>query len=229
MAGNQAEERVERSMVFQAWRTVAFLHWRVDTQVLARHLPHGLVPGTLDGSGWLGLTPFRVPRFSVLDLPAVPLVSSFNETNLRTYVRRPDGRDGLWFFSRDVDSVVNVGGGLPYFLSAMSVLTDVWVRYRCRRTGRSPRTAIRNLWDGEHPRGLRVEPSGGPISSASCGGWVGTEPSASSERPTGSAHVGSSVRQRRLAGSAFRPFATPCTKFRRPPFGGRITATRTGG
>jgi uncharacterized protein YqjF (DUF2071 family) len=46
MAGNQTEERLERSMVFQAWRTVAFLHWRVDRRVLARHLPHGLVPDT---------------------------------------------------------------------------------------------------------------------------------------------------------------------------------------
>jgi uncharacterized protein len=70
-------------------------------------------------------------------LPAVPAVTSFNETNLRTYVRGPDGRDGLWFFSLDVDSFVNAGGGdacgLPYFLSALSVRIGDRVRYRCRR------------------------------------------------------------------------------------------------
>jgi hypothetical protein len=137
MAGNRTEERVGRAMVFQAWRAVAFLHWRIDAEVMAGRLPEGLVPDVLDGSAWLGLTPFRVERYSVLDLPAVPAVSSFNETNLRTYVRAPDGRDGLWFFSLDVDSLVNACGGrvggLPYFLSDMSVRVDGHVRYRCRR------------------------------------------------------------------------------------------------
>jgi hypothetical protein len=91
----------------------------------------------VEGSAWLGLTPFRVERFGVFDLPAVPVVTSFNETNVRTDVRGPDGRDGIWFFSLDVDSLVNVGGGrmggLPYYLSAMSVQLDDHVRYRCRR------------------------------------------------------------------------------------------------
>jgi len=137
MAGNRTEERVGRSMVFQAWRTVAFLHWRVDPALVAAHLPPGLVPDTVDGAAWVSLTPFRVARSSLFDLPAVPVVSSFHETNLRTYVRGLDGRDGLWFFSLDVDSLANVAGGriggLPYFLSAMSMQNDSLVRYRSRR------------------------------------------------------------------------------------------------
>jgi len=137
MAGNQTEERVNRAMIFQAWRSVAFLHWPVAPEVVASRLPDGLEPDTVEGSAWLGLTPFRVERFGVLDLPVVPVVTSFNETNVRTYVRGPDGRDGIWFFSLDVDSLVNVGagrmGGLPYYLSAMSVQLHDHVRYRCRR------------------------------------------------------------------------------------------------
>jgi hypothetical protein len=137
MAGNQTEERVDRAMIFQAWRSVAFLHWPVAPEVVASRLPGGLEPDTVEGSAWLGLTPFRVERFGVLDLPVVPVVTSFNETNVRTYVRGPDGRDGIWFFSLDVDGLVNVGagrmGGLPYYLSAMSVQLHDHVRYRCRR------------------------------------------------------------------------------------------------
>ena len=138
MAGNQPEERVGRSLIFQAWRTMAFLHWRVDPAVVAAHLPPGLIPDTVDGSAWIGLTPFHVSPSGLFDLPAVPMVTSFNETNLRTYVRGPDGRDGIWFFSLDVDSVANAGGGriagFPYFLSAMWVQGhDGSVRYRCRR------------------------------------------------------------------------------------------------
>ena len=73
----------------------------------------------------------------MFDLPVVPVVTSFNETNVRT-VRGPDGRDGIWFFSLDVDSLVNVGGGrmgrLPYYLSAMSVQLDDRRRRLHRRT-----------------------------------------------------------------------------------------------
>ena len=124
-------------MVAQAWRSAAFLHWRIDPEMIAGRLPVGLEPDVVDGSAWLGLTPFHVARYGVLDLVAPPAVSSFNETNLRTYVRGPDGRDGLWFFSLDVDSLVNASagrlGGLPYYLADMSVWTDDHVRYRCRR------------------------------------------------------------------------------------------------
>jgi uncharacterized protein len=92
----------------------------------------------VEGSAWLGLTPFRVERFGVFDLPAVPVVTSFNETNVRTDVRGPAGRDGIWFFSLNVDSLVNVGGGrmggLPYYLSAMSVQLDDRRRRLHRRT-----------------------------------------------------------------------------------------------
>jgi hypothetical protein len=55
MAGNQTEERVDRAMIFQAWRSVAFLHWPVAPEVVATRLPEGLEPDTVEGSAWLGL------------------------------------------------------------------------------------------------------------------------------------------------------------------------------
>jgi uncharacterized protein len=138
MAGNEPEERVDTPMVRQSWRRMSFLHWRIDPAEIAPRLPRGMTVDIVDGSAWISLTPFRVENFGLLRLPPVPVMSSFNETNLRTYVRGPDGRDGLWFFSLDVDSIVNAGGGrlgrIPYHLSAMSVQGDGdRVHYRCQR------------------------------------------------------------------------------------------------
>jgi hypothetical protein len=77
-----------------------------------------LAVDTIEGSAWVSIAPFQVEHFRVLGLPVPPPASGFSETNVRTYVRAPDGRDGLWFLSLDVSSVVNVGGGgslgLPY-------------------------------------------------------------------------------------------------------------------
>ena len=136
MAGAIPEERVRRAVVQQSWRDVTFLHWRIGPEILAPHLPRALVPDVVDGSAWVSLTPFRVERFRVLGLPPVPVVSSFSETNLRTYVRDADGRDGLWFLSLDVSSTVNAAFGrlaVPYHLARMSVTDDGQLRYRCRR------------------------------------------------------------------------------------------------
>lgn len=136
MAGNRPEEHVARPAVRQSWRQMTFLHWRVDAGAVEALLPRGLVPDVLDGSAWVGLTPFRVEGFRVLDAP-LPFVSSFPETNVRVYVRHRSGRDGLWFLSLDVTSALNVlggrAGGLPYFWSAMSIAGEGSVRYRCRR------------------------------------------------------------------------------------------------
>lgn len=138
MAGADPEERVDHPIVHQSWRHVSFLHWRVDGDEIARHLPDGLTPDLVDGSAWIGLTPFTVERFRVLGLPPLPFATSFHETNLRTYVRRGDGRDGIWFFSLDVSSTLNAIGGrlaVPYVLATMSVDANGCVRYQSRRRG----------------------------------------------------------------------------------------------
>ncbi|MFG2725980.1 DUF2071 domain-containing protein [Streptomyces canus] len=57
----------------------------------------------------------------------VPGLPTFAETNLRTYVRREDGRDGIWFLSIDVAcSLMPAAGavGAPYTLGALRVATD---------------------------------------------------------------------------------------------------------
>ena len=58
--------------------------------------------------------------------PALPWVSEFPETNVRTYVKGPDGERGVWFFTLEADRLAAVTGarvlyGLPYRWSKMSV------------------------------------------------------------------------------------------------------------
>ena len=116
-------------MLLQDWESVAFLHWRCDPGVLKKLLPEGLVPEVADGSAWVGLTPFVVRRQRPPLVPAVPGLSDFPETNLRAYVRAPDGTDGLWFLSLDAASLPTVlaaraAVGAPYHWAGMQVAED---------------------------------------------------------------------------------------------------------
>ena len=117
---------------------MTFLHWRYGEEELQALLPAGLQVDTHDGTGWVSITPFLMKDFRVGPLPAVPGVSTFPETNVRTYVRRPDGKDGLWFFSLEADSVPTVLGasslyGVPYQFADMAVEEGEVVRYRSTR------------------------------------------------------------------------------------------------
>src|SRR3977135_3811731 len=81
-------------------------------------------------------------------LPAIPGLSSFPETNVRTYVVDRAGLDGLWFLSLDVSGLATVLGAraalwLPYHWAAMTVKTGSTITYRSRR--RWPPTAGHNI------------------------------------------------------------------------------------
>jgi uncharacterized protein len=142
MSGRTPEEHIEQHVLEQHWREVAFIHWRVDASQLSTHLPADLEPQLLDGSAWIALTPFRVAALRAPGVSADTLLPEFRETNLRTYVRHRDGRDGLWFLSIDVTSVTSTLGGrllgAPYHLARgdvdmTGVNGSVRARYRMRR------------------------------------------------------------------------------------------------
>jgi len=50
-----------------------------------------------EGHAWITLIPFLIAESRPAWLPRV-LASAFLETNLRTYVRGPDGEHGIYFF-----------------------------------------------------------------------------------------------------------------------------------
>ena len=87
----------------QTWEDLAFLHWRVDPDLLRRLLPPEAPLDTWDGAAWLGIVPFRITNMRLRGLPPVPGLSTSPELNARTYVT-VDGRPGVWFFTLDASS-----------------------------------------------------------------------------------------------------------------------------
>jgi uncharacterized protein YqjF (DUF2071 family) len=137
LAGRRPEERVERPVSNQQWLSLTFLHWPFEPGVIQARLPAGFEVDTFDGSAWISMTPFLM-TFRVTGLPPLPGMSRFPETNLRTYVRGPDGRDGLWFFSLEAQSLPLVLAAstlyrVPYKWAEMSVEHGETIRYRSRR------------------------------------------------------------------------------------------------
>src|SRR5438067_4482663 len=123
----------------QTWDDLLFAHWRVPADALRARVPAGLDVEEHDGSAWLGITPFRVTGLRARGLPPLPLLSSFLELNVRTYVHAADGKPGIWFFSLDASSRVAVELArrtykLPYFLARIVAgRSGSWIDYDCAR------------------------------------------------------------------------------------------------
>jgi uncharacterized protein YqjF (DUF2071 family) len=144
VAGREPEERVDRPVTRQGWTSLTFLHWAFEPGAVQALLPPSadVEVDTWDGAAWVSLTPFLMTDFRVASLPPAGRFSTFPETNLRTYVRGADGRDGLWFFSLEAASLPLVVSastlyGVPYRWADMAVdRRPSSVRYRSvRRNG----------------------------------------------------------------------------------------------
>ena len=125
----------------QTWEDLVFLHWPMDPDDLRARLPRGLSLDTYRGDAWVSITPFVVTGLRPRGIPAVPGLSSFAETNVRTYVTR-DGKPGVWFFSLDASSRLAVTAAralyhLPYHHAEFTIeRTPERIRYACQRRDR---------------------------------------------------------------------------------------------
>ncbi len=134
----------------QRWNDLLFAHWPIPLAHIQALVPASLEVDTFEGSAWVSVVPFwmdrirtRIPGRNTNRLSlAIPLVESFPELNLRTYVRsRKTGRAGVYFFSLDAGSALAVLGArtlfhLPYFLASMACRTsedDGAIVYSSRR------------------------------------------------------------------------------------------------
>ena len=105
--------------IAQSWVDLLFAHWPVDRDALRKLVPAGLELDEHDGSAWLGITPFLITGFRLRGTLPLPVVSTFPELNVRTYVTCED-KPGVWFFSLDTSSRIAVEAArraykLPYF------------------------------------------------------------------------------------------------------------------
>jgi len=117
---------VRRPVMLQGWRQLASVHWRFEPEVVQRLIHPSFTIDTFDGSAWVGLIPFWMERIRVPGLPAFGPLSSFPETNVRTYIVDEHGRRGVWFMSLDVTRLIpavvaRVSYHLPYCWSRMSI------------------------------------------------------------------------------------------------------------
>jgi uncharacterized protein len=138
---------VDRPVMLQRWERLTFLHWPFDPPVVQRLLPPSLRADVFEGAAWVALVPF----FMHVRTPGgrrAGWVSSFCETNVRTYVRDEEGRAGLWFLSLDAArlgavAVARVTYRLPYFWSSMRLEQGGdEITYSCRRRWPGPRGTV---------------------------------------------------------------------------------------
>jgi uncharacterized protein YqjF (DUF2071 family) len=124
----------------QRWTDVSFISWPYAPPDVARLLPPGLEIDTFEGAAWVSLVPFRL-SIRLPGLPRIPWASRFPEVNVRTYVRGPDRRRGIWFCSLDASRLAAVAVArrsyrLPY----------MWARARLDRHGDMVRYTGHRRW-----------------------------------------------------------------------------------
>ncbi len=90
-----------RAVMRQKWRELLFVHWPVPPEVVRPLVPPQLELDLFEGRAYLGLVPFTMTGVRPVGLPPVRGLSSFHETNLRTYVHLEGRNPGVWFFSLD--------------------------------------------------------------------------------------------------------------------------------
>ena len=131
-----------RWVMGQTWESLVFVHWRVAVEELRPLIPADLEIEEFDGSGWLGIVPFRITSLRARGMAPLPGLSAFNELNVRTYVRAADGKPGVWFFSLEATSrlavlVARRQYRLPYFDARIALNDDGdRIDVECSRLGK---------------------------------------------------------------------------------------------
>jgi hypothetical protein len=107
---------------YQHWRSLLFLHWKVDVGGLRPRVPEELSLDLHDGNAYVGVVPFLMRGVRPRGCPE-KLAFNFLETNVRTYVHY-NGQPGVFFFSLEANSRLAVwaaraGWSLPYHHAKM--------------------------------------------------------------------------------------------------------------
>ena len=141
---------VARPAMLHRWSELSFVHWPYEPAEVQALLPEPLEVDVVDGAAWVGLVPFHC-TIRPPTIPRVPWVSSFEEMNVRTYVRGPHQVPGVWFITLDAARLGAVlfarwCYGLNYYWSKMdfSRVGNV-ITYSSRRRWPKPTKAVGTL------------------------------------------------------------------------------------
>ncbi|MFF9094046.1 YqjF family protein [Streptomyces sp. NPDC014802] len=125
MVAYGAEQRVRIPALRAGWVRQTFVHWPYPPQAVQALLPRNLAVDAYEGAAWVSLTPFVMAGVRPPGVPgSLPGLPTFAETNLRTYVRDRDGRDGLWFLTIEVACPLMLAAwavGVPYHQGTLRV------------------------------------------------------------------------------------------------------------
>lgn len=148
----------------QKWRELLFVHWPVGPELIRPLVPAELLLDLFQGTAYLGFVPFTMTGVRPVGMPPVKGLSSFHETNLRTYVRVGDQEPGVWFFSLDAanSAAVRLARALfhlPYHRAEMFLEREPAVS-----DGQSPAIVYGGVrcWPGPLPASyaVRARPTG---------------------------------------------------------------------
>jgi len=120
----------------QTWNDLLFAHWSLAAGQLRALVPAQLELDLFDGKAWVAVTPFHMTDVAFRGIPPVPVLSTFPELNVRTYVTYR-GKSGVFFFSLDAFNPPAVWGArlayhLPYFYARMFVDVEEGGEYGTR-------------------------------------------------------------------------------------------------
>jgi uncharacterized protein YqjF (DUF2071 family) len=147
----------ERPIGYQTWSHLLFVHWRVPAELVRPLIPREVSLDTWEDDAWVGLVPFDMSGVRPWWFPAVPGVSHFLETNVRTYVHFHDTDPGVWFFSLEASNspavqIARWRWHLPYYRATMTLdRRGDAIEYRSRR-----------LWPGPAGAGCGIRAEIGP-------------------------------------------------------------------
>ena len=150
---------IPRGWLQNRWADLTFVHWSYAPGEVQALLPDGLRVDTFDGQAWVSLVPFRMRKAGPTFLPPLPWISTFAETNVRTYVVDSLGNRAVWFLSLDAARLPVVAFarwtiGFPY----------VWTSMTIEQVGRRlTYTTLRRRWPRRPPATTRLSIDVGDI------------------------------------------------------------------
>jgi uncharacterized protein YqjF (DUF2071 family) len=97
------------------WENIVMVNYEVNPAVLKPYLPKGVELDYYQDKTYVSLVGFMFKKTSLFGIP-IPFFGSFEETNLRFYVRRIDGK-------KVKRGVVFINETVPFKLAKKSILS----------------------------------------------------------------------------------------------------------